>query len=230
MAVRAVLLAAGRSVRMGRDKTTLRLPGETMAETLIERHVRQLRMTGIEDVIAICNPDNQAAIGVRTILQRGERMSGAVLTGLQACAGFDGCWLVCVNDIVADTDYRRISSYPLDSNEIAIATHTLDRAFQGGMLHLDPASGRIASIVEKPPGGCPPGSPANVMIHRLQGASIIEMLAGELASGIDYESAVNRLIAQGVRALAVPMDSWIAIKTPEDYERARNTDLIVAAR
>ena len=219
MAVRAILLAAGRSLRMGRDKALLTLAGET----LVERHVRQLRAAGVEDAIAICNPDNRAAIRAGSLLQQGEGMSGAVLTGLQACQGFEGCWLVCVNDIVSDADYRRMAACLLRPGEIAVATHPLDRIFQGGMLQLD-ASRNVQSIIEKPPGGCPPGAAANVMIHRLQGASLIGALIAELASGVPYENAVNHLISRGVRAVAIAMESWVAIKTPEDYERAGRRD------
>lgn len=218
MEVRGILLAAGRSIRMGRDKTALTLDGES----LVERHVRQLRGAGIEDLIAVCNPDNQRAISMQvpSVLQCGDGMSGAVLTGLESSPQHDCLWLVCVNDVVPDADYQRMASRTATPGSILIATRVLEHTFDGGMLTLQPDSLRVDAITEKPPGGCPPGSSANIMIHRISGAAVLASLRQDLTAGIDYESAVNRLIAKGIAAWAVPMNFWIAIKTPEDYRRA----------
>jgi len=199
---------------MGVDKPTLKINGEM----LVERHMRQLRMVGVSDVIAVCNAVNQSEIPGRTVLQRGASMSGAVLTGMEE-AKAEAVALVCVNDVVEDADYRRIFATKNVENGIFIPTFRLDRTFFGGCLELDPESRAVRRINEKPEGGCRPGAAANVMIHRIRGRDVLERLQALLRNGIEYEAAVNELIEDGVPATAIAIDSWVAIKTPEDFER-----------
>ncbi len=210
-AVTAILLAAGRSMRMGRDKPTILLNGET----LVERHLRQLRGVGCERAVVICNGENEAGIRMRTgawtVEQRGGDMSAAVRTGLEEIGVAEPVWMVCVNDIIADSDYRRIAE---TAAEIVIPTRPLTRTFVGGCLDIQ--DGRVLRIVEKPPGGCPPGAAANVMVHRWTGAALLGRLCERLARGIEYESAFNELVGAGAHALAVPADFWMPLKTPGD--------------
>lgn len=218
----AILLAGGRSVRVGIDKATFQLHGEM----LVERHLRQLRIAGVIDAVAVCNAKNEAIIrartGVRTVLQRGSSMSAAVLTGMEESDG-DAICAVCVNDIVGDEDYRRIFALKGGEEAIVIPTLPLERAFQGGCLDLDSATGAVRGIVEKPSGGCQVGAAANVMIHQIRGGRLLQRLASLLRGGVEYEAAVNKLIGGGVRVSAVPIRSWMAIKTPDDIARAAST-------
>lgn len=147
-------------------------------------------------------------------------MSAAVLTGMEEADG-DAICAVCVNDIVGDEDYQRI--FALDSGEgtIVIPTLPLERSFPGGCLDLDSATGAVRGIVEKPEGGCPAGAAANIMIHQVRGGQLLKRLASLLGGGVEYEAAVNELIREGVRVSAVPIRSWVAIKTPDDIARAQ---------
>jgi molybdopterin-guanine dinucleotide biosynthesis protein A len=99
----AILLAGGRSERVGIDKPTLHLNGEM----LVERHLRQLRGAGVTEAVIVCHLGNEALIrartGAQTVLQRGGSMSSAVLTGMQQTEAHSIC-AVCVNDIVSDED------------------------------------------------------------------------------------------------------------------------------
>lgn len=218
-AVAAVLLAAGRSARMGRDKTAIRIDGER----LVDRHLRQLRSVGVTEAVVVYNRDNTAPVDARTVVQAGEGMSAAVRTGLAAIGSAGEAWLVCVNDIVADADYARVAARPLGGGGMVIAAARIDRPFQGGMLDLT-AGSAVRRIVEKPPGGCPPGSMANIMIHRFRGAHVI----AHLSRAADYESAVNELIASGVPVQAAIAEFWVALKTPEDLVEASMRGLEVA--
>jgi dTDP-glucose pyrophosphorylase len=219
-AVIAILLAGGRSTRLGMDKTTFRLNGEM----LVERHLRQLRLAGVRQAWAVCNPGNETVIkmrtGVPTVLQQGDTMSAAVLTGLDA-ADADAVCAVCLNDIVGDPDYKRIFESDHREESIVIPTLPLERSFSGGYLDLDSASGAVRNIVEKPEGGCPSGAAANIMIHQIRGRQLLLRLASLLRRGMEYEAAVNELIQEGVRVSAVPVRWWVAIKTPDDIARAQ---------
>ncbi len=216
----AILLAGGRGQRAGVDKPTLELNGET----LVERHVRQLRAVGVTQFVAVCNARNQAAIGARTgvgtVLQRGDSMSAAILTGIEEADGGAIC-AVCVNDIIGGEDYARLFAFASAEETIVIPTISLDRNFAGGHLELDGATGAVRRIVEKPAGGCPAGAAANVMIHQIRGGEVAGRLARLLRGGVEYEAAVNRLIGERVRVAAVPVGWWVAIKTPADIARAR---------
>lgn len=61
----AILLAGGRSLRLGTDKATFELNGEM----LVERHLRQLRLAGVMRAVAVCNVWNEAVIRARTACQ-----------------------------------------------------------------------------------------------------------------------------------------------------------------
>jgi NDP-sugar pyrophosphorylase family protein len=217
----AILLAGGRSLRMGCDKTALELNGET----LVERHLRQLREIGIANAIVVCHKDNEMAIqgrtGGTTVRQTGHNMSSAVLSGLQAVPTAGAVWAVCVNDVVGDADYRRLAEFPTGAESIVVPTRVLERVFGGGYLELSNNRTHVRAIIEKPVGGCPPGTMANIMIHRITGRELLSRLSDELAAGQEYEPVVNSLIRSGIPVSAVPLDFWIAIKTPEDFERAR---------
>lgn len=58
----AVLLAAGLSRRLGREKPLLELDGET----LIARHARQLSAIGVRDLVVVCHAGNEAALRARS--------------------------------------------------------------------------------------------------------------------------------------------------------------------
>jgi dTDP-glucose pyrophosphorylase len=215
----AILLAAGRSERVGVDKPTLELHGEM----LVERHLRQLRMAGVRDSLVVCNRENESVIrertGVRTVLQRGHSMSSAILTGMEETDAGAIC-LVCVNDIISDEDYRRILAFESAQEAIVIPTVRLEHSFMGGYLDIDPTSGAVRRIVEKPDGGCPPGQAANIMIHRVRGHHLVLQIEALLKGGTEYESAINDRIQHGTSITAVPIRWWVAIKTPDDIARA----------
>jgi NDP-sugar pyrophosphorylase family protein len=214
----AVLLAAGLSRRLGREKPLLELDGET----LIARHARQLSAIGVRDLVVVCHAGNEAALrdslaGCRAefVRQRGEGMTAAVRTGL-ACVATNSLYLVCVNDLILDRDYARIEARGREG--LVIPSRLLEQPFDGGRLELE--GRRVLAIVEKPPGGCPPGSAANVMVHRWAGGDSLRALARLLDAGDEYETAVNHLIAGSMSAEVVWLDFWLAIKTPADLERA----------
>jgi CTP:molybdopterin cytidylyltransferase MocA len=70
--VAGVILAAGRSVRMGKTKALLTMEGQT-GETFVERAVRVLRAGGVRDVLAVANPETEAAI--RAAVPAGTRIA-----------------------------------------------------------------------------------------------------------------------------------------------------------
>ena len=215
----AILLAGGRSERLGIDKPTLELNGEM----LVERHLRQLRTGGVKNAVIVCHPGNEELIrartGAQTVLQRGDSMSSAVLTGLNQTDSNSIC-AVCVNDIVSDEDYRQLLALSGRDGTILVPTVALEQNFSGGFLKLGHDNRAVRRIVEKPHGGCPAGAAANIMIHQIFGPKLLGRLRSLLSNGTEYETAVNELIESGTSVISVPIRWWIAIKTPDDIARA----------
>jgi hypothetical protein len=207
-----VLLAGGRGTRLGRDKPTLRLGGET----LLGRHLRQAALAAERPrFVIIANPGNIDAIrreaaaadaDAEVIVQDGTDAHAAAHTGLCHVAGADPVFLAGITDLVPDDTYRRLATMNTTAH-LRITTSPLRKAFIGGMLDLAPRGSYVRKIIERPPGGCPPGAPANIWIHYIGRPGTLSALTRATGELGDYENAVNHVIARGTTAiaLAVPL-------------------------
>jgi molybdopterin-guanine dinucleotide biosynthesis protein A len=226
---RAVLLAGGRSHRMGRDKPTLVLNGEP----LVGRHVRQAALAGIDDLVVVANDDNEGAITaalaetprhvrISVVRQELPNAEGAIVAGLEHVCDAHDVVISCTNDIVDDDTYGRLLRLPESpSCSLALVAARVSWPFVGGRLVEGDEPGSIQRIDERPPGGCPPGSAINVMIHRLAGQELWRAVLNGLRRGEAYETCLNSQIAAGTSATALAVTRWVGIKTTEDLERAR---------
>jgi dTDP-glucose pyrophosphorylase len=225
----AILLAAGRGVRLGRrDKPTLTLHGEP----LLSRHIRQARAGGATRFVVVANPDNITSVralaeagadGLPTqvVLQQGPDAHAAALTGLRMLPhGCEAAFLAGITDVVPDDAYARVAAAAPDGSGITIASCVLERVFVGGMLAFHPGTREIKEIVERPPGGCPPGHLVNTWIHHFNGAAFIRDLTRYTAAHADYEAAVNTLLAAGAPGRTVVLPWWEAVKDPASLRRA----------
>lgn len=182
----AILLAAGRSQRFGRDKPTFVIGGESLAQ----RCLRQASAAGVDQFIIVANRDNHRllreqanAVAPRRVticIQNGDEAPASVLTGLAATQDNDVV-LCCTNDLVPGDTYLRILSTGHSAPALTVTTTTLKWVFTGGMLDLD-GHGCLRQIIEKPVGGCPPGAAVNIFIHRYFGATAISQLTSTLGA------------------------------------------------
>jgi hypothetical protein len=221
-----VLLAAGHGTRLGQDKATLRLGGET----LVQRHIRQARTADPRArIVVVANPRNVdairadlAAIDVRAevILQDGGNANTSAFVGLQQAELATSVFLAGIVDLVPDDTYHRLLTTRA-SAPLRITTTPLRATFIGGMLDLDQDGTTVRRIIERPPGGCPPGSPANIWIHYINSPDAIHALTNATGRLADYEKAVNHVIASGISAVAVAVPHWVAIKGPDSLDAAR---------
>lgn len=225
----AILLAGGRSERLGRDKPTL-VVGD---ETLVERHVRQARASGVQRFVVVASEANISAIraiGARAgidpsaiWLQQGSGAEAAVLTGLRHASGADTVFVCCTNDVVSDDAYLRIADRAGGGAGLVVAGARLEWRFVGGMLVTGQADNELLRIEERRCEGCPPGAIANVMIHRFAGCDVLTRLVELLAAGNPYETSVNNLIATGVAARIALLERWVGVKSAEDLVRLETT-------
>ena len=224
----AILLAAGYGNRLGgRDKPTLRIHGEA----LLTRHMRQARIGGASSFVIVANPDNitdlhtvakdaSRGLPVTVVLQDGVDAHAAALTGLRTLSqDCESVFVAGITDVVPDDTYLRVARNG-DQQGITIATAVLERTFVGGMLAFHPGTRLVQKIVERPPGGCPPGHLVNIWIHHLRGSDLIRTNTHLTASHGDYEDAVNATLANGTPATAVVLPWWEAVKDPASLRRA----------
>ncbi|MGW7579748.1 NTP transferase domain-containing protein [Kitasatospora sp. NPDC054768] len=227
MTTTAILLAAGHGTRLGRDKPTFELHGES----LVRRHIRQARTAGVDHFVIVTNPGNtdavyqqaQSAVGdipLTVVLQEGPDAHAAALTGLHRLpADCEQLFLSGITDIVPDTAYEQVAA-ALPGGGIAIASAVLERTFTGGMLAFHPGTTNLARIIERPEGGCPPGHLVNIWVHHISGRQHIERIIEQTAHHQDYEDAVNDALASGTPGDAVVLPWWEAIKDPASVQRA----------
>ncbi|AJF70327.1 NTP transferase domain-containing protein [Streptomyces vietnamensis] len=224
----AILLAAGHGTRLGRDKPTLVLAGET----LLQRHMRQARAAGTRSFIIVTNEDNQAAVAdhaaqvadgtpFQVVLQDGPDAHAAAATGLRLLpADCTSAFLCGITDIVPDDAYTLVAK-ALPEHGISIASAVLERTFVGGMLGFRPGTTDLEGIIERPPGGCPPGRLVNIWVHHLAGRPLIRRIRRDTIAFGDYETAVNMALAKNTPGTAVVLPYWEAIKDPDSLTRAR---------
>ncbi len=216
----AIFLAGGTSERMGQDKPTLQLNGES----LIQRHLSMSKLINLQRVYIVVNAFNGSQIKAMTtddprveILEQSyPRATGAVRTGLDACPDAEELFIVCVNDIVRRDIYSVLRN---SKSPIAIPTVRSQYPFLGGMLEISNEN-KIQSIIERPQGGVPAGSFINILIHRLSGLESIDTLRDQLSKEIGYEEAINGCIRSGYFAEPIFLKSWVGIKTSIDLQIA----------
>ncbi|MFB7356092.1 hypothetical protein [Streptomyces gardneri] len=102
-----------------------------------------------------------------------------------------------------------------------LASAVLERMFVGGMLGFRPGTTDLEGIIERPPGGCPPGRLVNIWVHHLAGHALIRRIRRDTIAFGDYETAVNQALATNTPGTAVVLPYWEAIKDPDSLVRAR---------
>jgi MobA-like NTP transferase domain len=231
MTTTVLLIASGHSLRLGRDKPTLRLG----SESLLQRHLRQARAVGADRAIIVANAENRSGI----LADLGETDAGrvqvcvrhsgpdaqdAIRDGLALLGDTDALLIGGITDLVPDDTHGQLVDVGFG---IAIPTVRLTEPFVGGMLEI--VGDRVRRIVEKPPGGCPPGAMVNVWIHHIAGAELVRTVVDLTVRLGHYQRAVNDLINRGVLVTAVPVWPWRSIKTADDVMVAQRLfDLAVA--
>jgi CTP:molybdopterin cytidylyltransferase MocA len=155
----AVVLAAGKSTRMGRTKALLPLGGETF----VSRIVRTFRSAGVEDVVVVVGHDAERVAGVLSRMDPAPRVvvnpdyeSGqlsSILAGLRAVdrPGVQAMLLTLVDVplVAADTVRAVLSRYRTSSAPVVRPVNgdrhghpvLLDRRLFGLLRGADPATG-----------------------------------------------------------------------------------------
>ncbi|KAB1989796.1 NTP transferase domain-containing protein [Streptomyces triticiradicis] len=223
----AVLLAAGHGTRLGRDKPSLPFG----SETLLARHIRQARLAGVTEFVVVAGRHNEdrvreiaAAVPdpqqIEVVLQKGPDAHAAAATGLERITGRRAAFVCGITDLVPDNTYATMTETAVAPG-VTIAAFVLEHTFVGGMLDFHPGTLNLRRIVERPPGGCPPGRLVNIWIHHLAGGAFISEIAQATRQLGDYEEAINQALAKGSHGMAHIVSDWEAVKDETSLGRAR---------
>ncbi|MGW3944401.1 NTP transferase domain-containing protein [Streptomyces phaeochromogenes] len=222
----AVLLAAGHGTRLGRDKPSLLFGGET----LLARHIRQARRAGVTEFVVVTGRHNEdrvreitAAVPapeqIEVVLQEGPDAHAAAATGLERITEREAAFVCGITDLVPDDTYSTMADTPVNPG-LTVAAFVLELPFVGGMLDFHPGTLDLLRIVERPPGGCPPGRLVNIWIHHLAGSAFIAQIAQATRQLGDYEEAINQALANGSHGTAHTVSDWEAVKDETSLARA----------
>ncbi|MCX4858339.1 NTP transferase domain-containing protein [Streptomyces canus] len=221
----AVLLAAGHGTRLGRDKPSLLFGGET----LLARHIRQARRAGVTEFVVVAGRHNEDRVReiaatlpapeqIEVVLQDGPDAHAAAATGLERVTDREAAFLCGITDLVPDDTYATMADTA--TTGVTVAAFVLEHTFVGGMLDFHPGTLDLLRIVERPPGGCPPGRLVNIWIHHLAGSAFITQIAQATRQLGDYEEAINQALAGGSHGMAHTVSDWEAVKDETSLNRA----------
>jgi molybdopterin-guanine dinucleotide biosynthesis protein A len=224
MKISLILLAAGKGIRLGRDKGLLRVGDET----LVERHLRQASLAGIQNKIVVANITNETTLcklvhgyqpRPRVVLQEIETAEGAIRAGLRDIPDSSQTVIIsCVNDVVPDDCYSRLmEALKTTDASLVVTTKELEWPFIGGRLRIN--GNQLKFIDERPPGGCVPGDQVNILIHALIGLPIRTAILTALKDGQPYETILNSLLAEGMLGTFVKTEIWVGVKIAPDLHR-----------
>ena len=222
-----LVLAGGASNRFWplRDKLFLQFG----TQTLLERHLLQLRALGCTKFVVVAREENVAETNtLRPILNaelevavqpEAKGMADAVLCARNAldAAKNETLYVTQAHDIVSPVLHQAMLG-ALDSNKADgyLAAQRVSSYFPGGYLTFNGA--RVTSIIEKPGAGSEPSDLVSIVAHGFTSwpklIEAIEAVEGQTESDDVYERALTRLmLSQEFRAV-VYEGRWQALKYP----------------
>jgi dTDP-glucose pyrophosphorylase len=243
--MQAVLLAAGRGMRMG--PLTMACPKpllQVAGRPLIEHIIRGFVDAGIHDLIVVTGYlgeqletvlGNGAALGVRVEYRRQAKAEGTARALLLARdqlapSPFALSW----GDILVQPQFyrqliARFRSRPCDA---LLALNEVDDPWQGAAVYVD-GSGRVTRIVEKPP----PRSSSTQWNNA--GVFVFDPIVLEYAARLppsargEYElpQALAAMVADGRSVLGLPISGyWSDVGTPENLAEAERNFPVACRR
>ncbi|MCK9519099.1 MAG: nucleotidyltransferase family protein [Dehalococcoidia bacterium] len=237
MIERAVLLAAGRGLRLGERTETMPKPLLVVGgRPVIVRILDGLHRAGIEDVLIVTGYlggvlerelGNGAHAGMRLEYARQETLDGSAraLALAREFAGGQRFFFGWADIVVQPENYRRVLRAAWDEDLAGvIAVNEVEDPAAGAAVYLDDAR-YVQRIVEKPaPGGS--ATRWNNAGFGVLGPAIwpeIDTLLPSARGEYELPQAIAALVEGGGLVRAVPVDGpWFDIGTPEQLAAARS--------
>ncbi|MCA9371336.1 NTP transferase domain-containing protein [Candidatus Woesebacteria bacterium] len=211
-----VLLAGGvgnNFFPLATDKTLFPIMGKLMVEHVLD----VLSATGIEEVVAATNPQNDSVIKRHPLVKRTallEKPTG-MHAGILAVKDYITDQSIVVVNAVDLIEKEGLSSFfAAISNQYAMILGKKVNAHQAGG-YLEMCDGKVKSIVEKPEKGKEPSDIVNLIVHYFsQPKKFISLLEG--AGDVDdaYEQAFSQIMQNHDVALHTYEGAWSKLKYP----------------
>jgi bifunctional UDP-N-acetylglucosamine pyrophosphorylase/glucosamine-1-phosphate N-acetyltransferase len=221
-----VVLAGGASNRFWplREKLLFRFG----SQTLLERHLRQLRQLGCERFVIVASPENADAVGeivsrtavdAQVVIQPQPRgMADALLCAREGLRRSEtqGLYVTQAHDVVdASMHAAVLEALSSGRGDGYIAAQRVTSYFPGGYLQMD--GGCIATVVEKPGAGNEPSDLVNIVAHGFSSwRQLVEAIESTDAGEADdvYERALSSLMLHGKFEPVIYEERWQALKYP----------------
>lgn len=222
-----LVLAGGVSNRFWplRDKLFM----EFGSQSLLERHLLQLRALGCGHFVVVARPDNADAVRALApilnaklevaIQPEAKGMADAVMCARDAIEAMklDSLYVTQAHDVVSQVLHSAmLGALDSDKADGYVAAQRTSSYFPGGYLTLE--GNRVASIIEKPGAGNEPSDLVSIVAHGFPSwrklVAAIEAVDGQTEADDQYERALTHLMATSEYRAVVYEGRWQALKYP----------------
>lgn len=222
--MKTLLLCGGAGKRMA-PLTEDKFLFNFMGKTLLEYQFNLLVKAGLNDVILVCNPQNQQKVAeivgripvkAAVVLQETPR---GIADALECASDLfdDELLIINPNDLFELTALTALIETRCSSAAKSfILGHVVSEYFPGGYLVTD-EKGNLSHIVEKPGKGNEPSNLVNLLVHlHTQPAVLMDYIHHVRSERDDvYEQAVDAMCRDNHQIRVVPYTgTWHAIKYP----------------
>ncbi len=223
--MKTLLLCGGTGKRMApliEEKFLFKFLGKT----LLEHQFDLLAQAGLNNIILVCNPQNQEKVkevlqhipGVQTNVVIQQAPKGIANALESACHLFDDELLIInPNDVFELTALTALINARFNSNATScLLGHVVSEYFPGGYLVTDEKR-HLTHIVEKPGKGNEPSNLVNLLVHLHTDPDKLMYYIHQVCSDRDdvYEKAIDIMCKDHKEILVVPYTGdWHAIKYP----------------
>ena len=232
--ITAVILAAGEGKRI-KPLTTSKGLFSFLGKTMVEWHVQDLNLAGINKIIVVVNPKTQKEFKsklhsrVKLVIQ--EKPKGMADALLSASSFIKTKQTIIINgaDLLspwAINDY--ITNIKINDPSILLSGLKLDHYLSGGYFKLK--NGKPIAIIEKPGEGYQPSPYFNIVLHYFKDIkNFIKTLKITRSNNDDiYEKALSKLMTAGKVDMFKYSDYFAQIKYP--HQILDMVDLFLTSR
>jgi len=198
-------------------------------QSLLERHLLQLRALGCTDFVVVARPENAAAIqalapvlnaNLQVAVQpEAKGMADAVRCAATALAAAknDSLYVTQAHDVVSQVLHQAmLGALGSGKGEGYVAAQRVSSYFPGGYLTFD--GPRVTSVIEKPGAGNEPSDLVSIVAHGFSSwqklLEAIDTVSGQTSADDEYERALTRMMTQSEFRAVVYEGRWAALKYP----------------
>lgn len=194
-----------------------------LGESLLQKHLRHAKKTGLQEFIIVANPHNKSKIEeavedfeacVDIVIQEEPRGMGNALLKTQEIVANESILVVGGGEVFGLKAYQKIqNAIKKKEADAFLLAEEVEDYFPGGYLIIE--EGEIKGIIEKPGEGDEPSNLVNVIMHYHSESEELFRQIKEVETKRDdeYERAMDRMIEE-MTFKPISYSGWKAIKYP----------------